>query len=141
MFRSKTLVVGLLGVVLSVTAFLYDVADTAEHSIRFDLGSIGRSVYEARQKNGKWPARIADLAGTQYLKMPHRKELLERGNFVIVWQEDLKPQPEMNRGRVLAYDNRSMLSWFSTVWTVRGDLRVESMDRNQLNALLKAAAN
>ena len=141
MFRTRTLVAGLLGVALFVISLLYDAADTAELSIQFDLGSIGQSVYEAHQRNGKWPARIADLAGTEYLNMPHRKELLEKGNFVVVWQQDLDPNPQKNRNRVLAYDNRSLLSRFSTVWTVRGDLRVESMDRDELNTLLKAAAN
>ena len=112
--------------------------DMARQSIQLDLHFIGRSIYEAHQKNGRWPTRIADLDGTEYLNMPYRKGLLEEGNFVVVWQQDLAPKPAANRERVLAYDNRSLLSRFGNVWVVRGDLRVEHMDRDELNELLEA---
>jgi hypothetical protein len=133
------LLVGLLVLVIVVANFVYGVVDTAKLSIQFDLGAIGRSVYEAHGKNGKWPAGIADLDGTEYLNMPYRKELLQKGNYVIVWHQDLDPRPRANRGRVLAYDNRSLLSRFGRVWVVRGDLQVEYMARDELNELLKTA--
>jgi hypothetical protein len=108
-------------------AFVYAQVEIATRSIQFDLRKIGESVYEARSKSGKWPEQIADLSGTQYLKMPHRKTLLEEGQFVVVWEQDLDLKPEANRNRILAYDNGSLLSRFGRVWVCRGDLRVDRL--------------
>ncbi len=115
--------------------FLYGQIDVATKSIEFDLRKIGESLYEARSKTGKWPAEIADLEGTEYLKMPHRKALLENGLFVVVWQQDLDPNPEANRNRVLAYDNGSLLSRFGSVLVCRGDLRIERMNADDVRPL------
>lgn len=52
-------------------------------------------------------------------------------------QMELATRPAASRDRVLAYDNRSLLSRFGNVWVVRGDLRVEQMDRDELNELLE----
>jgi arylamine N-acetyltransferase len=57
------LVVGTIG-------FLYGTTDVARKSIQFDLRKIGESIYEAHSKTGKWPAKIADFEGTEYLE-PH----------------------------------------------------------------------
>jgi hypothetical protein len=127
---------GVLVLVVVGLAFLYGQLDVASKSIQFDLKLIGRSVYEARTKNGTWPARIEDLAGTEYLKLPHRRTMLEEGRFVVVWRQDLNPNPEDNRDRVLAYDNSSLLSRFGNVWVCRGDLRVVYMDADELHAVL-----
>ena len=108
-------------------AFVYAQVEIATKSIQFDLRKIGESVYEARSKSGKWPAQITDLAGTEYLKMPHRRTMLEKGLFVVVWQQDLDPNPEANRNQVLVYDNGSLLSRLGRVWSCRGDLRVERL--------------
>jgi len=118
-----------------VIAFLYGQISVATKSIQFDLRKIGESLYEAHSKNGKWPAEIADLEGTEYLKMPHRKALLENGLFVVVWQQDLDPNPEVNRNRVLAYDNGSLLSRLGSVLVCRGDLRIERMRAEDLRPL------
>ncbi len=115
--------------------FLYGQIDVATKSIEFDLRKIGESLYEARFKTGKWPAEIADLEGTEYLKMPHRKALLENGLFVVMWQQDLDPNPEANRNRVLAYDNGSLLSRFGSVLVCRGDLRIERMKADDVRPL------
>ena len=116
-------------------AFVYAQAQIATKSIQFDLRKIGESVYEARSKNGKWPAQIADLEETKYLKMPHRRTMLEEGAFVIVWQQDLDPNPDLNRSRVLVYDNSSLLSRFGRVWVCRGDLRIERISTKEMLAL------
>ena len=115
--------------------FLYGQIDVATKSIEFDLRKIGESLYEARFKTGKWPAAIADLEGTEYLKMPHRKALLENGLFVVVWQQDLDLNPEANRNRVLAYDNGSLLSRFGSILVCRGDLRIERMKAHDVSPL------
>jgi hypothetical protein len=116
-------------------AFVYAQGEIATKSIQFDLRKIGESVYEARSKNGKWPAQIADLEETEYLKTPHRRTMLEEGAFVIVWQQDLDPNPEANRSRVLVYDNSSLLSRFGRVWVCRGDLRIERISTKEMLAL------
>ena len=116
-------------------AFLYGQISVATKSIQFDLRKIGESLYEARSKSGKWPAGIADLEGTEYLKMPHRKALLENGLFVVVWQQDLDPNPEVNRNRVLAYHNGRLLSQLGSILVCRGDLRIERMSAEQVRPL------
>ena len=116
-------------------AFLYGQIDVATKSVAFDLRKIGESLYEAHSRTGKWPTEIADLEGTEYLKMPHRKALLENGLFVVVWQQDLDPNPEDNRNRVLAYDSGSLLSRFGRVLVCRGDLRIERMSPDDVRPL------
>ncbi len=139
--RKRKLLVGVLVILLFAIVFVYAQLDIAYKSIQFDLRKIGESVYDARSKNGKWPARIDDLDGTEYLKLPHRRTMLEEGQFVIVWNQDLGPNPDDNPGRVLAYDHGSLLARFGRVWVCRGDLRIESMDADQLRVLLNRARN
>ena len=122
-------------IVAFAVAFVYAQVDIATKSIQFDLRKIGESVYEAHSKSGKWPAQIADLAETEYLKMPHRRIMLDEGAFVVVWQEDLEPTPAANANRVLAYDNSSLLSRFGRVWVCRGDLRIERISAKEIRAL------
>jgi hypothetical protein len=129
--------IGLLVLSGLAIAFVYAQVNIAIKSIQFDLRTIGKSVYEARAKKGKWPARIEDLDGTEYLRLPYRKAMLEQRAFVVVVQQDLDPNPEENRGRVLAYDNSSLLSRFGRVWVCGGDLHIEYMDADELNGLLK----
>lgn len=125
----------LLGLTIGCIAFAFAMLDVAAKSIEFDLIKIGASIYEAHRKTGHWPAEIGDLAGTQYLMMPYRRELLEEGDFVIVWQQDLDLTPSANAKRVLAYDNRSIFARFGWVWACRGDLRIGRLDRDEVSAL------
>jgi hypothetical protein len=123
---------GLLAVLVFAAfavAFVYAQIDIATKSIQFELRKISESLYEARSKGGKWPAQIADLQGTAYLNMPHRRTMLEEGQSVVVWQQDLEPDPEANENRILAYDNGSLLSRLGRVWVCRGDLRIELRTR------------
>ena len=141
MSRRRKLLAWVLVFLIGAVAFVYAQVDIASKSIQFDLRLIGRSVYEARSKNGQWPARIEDLDGTEYLNLPYRKTLLKQGHYVIVWYQDLDPKPNANRDRVLAYDNGSLLSRFGRVWVCRGDLHIEYMDRDELRALLDRRKN
>jgi hypothetical protein len=119
-----SIVAGVAGVAL---AFAYGQMDVAIESIQFDLRKIGESIYEAHSRTGMWPTQIADLEGTTYLNMPYRRGILEQGLFVIVWQQDLDPNPEANRDRILVYDNGSLFSRLGSVWACRGDLRIERL--------------
>jgi hypothetical protein len=124
----RRILLAVVVVIGSAVAFTWGQVDVATRSIQFDLRKIGESVYEAHSMRGRWPRQIADLEGTEYLKMPYRRRMLEEGAFVVVWQEDLDPDPARNRDRVLAYDNGSLLSRLGRVWACRGDLRVEVLD-------------
>lgn len=138
MSRKRKILVGALVLAAAGLAFAYAQLDVASQSIQFDLKMIGQSVYEARIRNGAWPARIEDLDGTQYLNLPHRRALLEQGVYSLVWHQDLNSNRESNGEKVLAYDNSSLLSRFGRVWVCRGNLRVEYMKAGELQALLRS---
>jgi hypothetical protein len=122
---------------LVAVAFAYGQWSVASESLRFDLRIIGESIYEAHARSGKWPARIDDLEGTAYLKMPYRKMELEQGVFVIVWHQDLDPDPKANGDKILAYHDRGILSRLGRAWACRGDLRTEYVDSDELRALAR----
>jgi hypothetical protein len=123
---------GLLGVAFVVLAFAYGQMSVAVDSIRFDLKKIGSSIYEAHSSSGKWPTQISDLVGTEFLSMPYRKAALESGVFIVLWQEDLDPNPAANRDRILAYSNGGLLPRLGLIWACRGDLRVERIRREEI---------
>lgn len=126
----------MLGVLAVVcVAFTYGTTDVAIKSIKFDLQKIGESVYEAHSKTGQWPASINDLEGTEYLRMPYRRDALDKGLFVVVWQKDLDVNPQANKRRVLAYDNGSMFSRLGWVWACRGDLTIERIGADEVRQL------
>ena len=135
--KRKILSVLIVFAIVSV-AFIYGQVDVATSSIKFDLQKIGESIYEARSKTGKWPKRIADLEGTEYLRMPYRREALESGLFVVLWQQDLDTNPSANKNRILAYDNGSLLSRLGWVWACRGDLSTQRLGAEEVRTL-KAA--
>ena len=122
-------VVAVAAVALS---FAYGTTSVAIQSIQFDLGKIGASIYEAHARTGRWPADIADLEGTEYLRMPYRRKVLQDGLFVVVWQQDLDADPAANRNRILAYDSGSLFSRLGLIWACRGDLQIERIGRDQL---------
>jgi hypothetical protein len=133
--RRRKILWAILAIAAVAVAFVYVQVDIATKSLQFDLRKIGESVYEAHSKSGKWPAEIADLEATEYLRMPYRKTMLEQGVFVVVWQQDLDPKPEANRDRVLAYENSSVLSRLGRIWACRGDLRIEQIGAEEVAAL------
>ena len=115
--------------------FIYGQTDVAVQSIRFDLTKIGESIYAARSRSGRWPSQISDLEGTEYLKMPFRKGMLERKVFVVVWQSDLDPDPAANRDRILAYSTGGLLGKLGFVWACRGDLSIKRIQKDEIAAL------
>jgi hypothetical protein len=135
MIRNRKILSAVLAVVVAVIAFIYGTVDVANKSLQFDLKKIGESIYEAHAKSGKWPIQIADLEGTEYLNMPYRRGILENGSFVIVWQQDLDPNPDANSGRILAYANSGLLSRLGRVWACRGDLRIVKIGNEEKQTL------
>ena len=135
MIRNRKILSAVLAIVVAVIAFIYGTVDVANKSLQFDLKKIGESIYEAHAKSGKWPMQIADLEGTEYLNMPYRRGILENGSFVIVWQQDLDPNPDANSGRILAYANSGLLSRLGKVWACRGDLRIVKIGNEEKQRL------
>ena len=135
MSRKRKTITAVLVIAVIAIVFVYAQIDIAAKSIQFDLRKIGESVYEARSKSGKWPVQIADLEGTEYLEMPHRRTILEKGLFVIVWQRGLDRNPEANRNRILAYDNGSLLARLGWLWVCRGDLRIQRMSAREVREM------
>jgi hypothetical protein len=133
--KIKKVITGAGVAIFAIIALFVGMYDVASDSIQFDLRIIGESIYEAQAKSGKWPAQIADLEGTAYLRMPYRRGGLEKGTYVMVWQQDLDPKPAANRDRVLAYSNGGLLPWLGLVWACRGDLRTERITKGEILAL------
>jgi hypothetical protein len=64
--------------------------------------------------------------------------MLEDKVFIVVFNQELASDPKDNEQRVLAYDNRSLLSRLGRVWICRGDLSVDYVKTEELQQLLKA---
>jgi len=133
--KRRWLVGTVIVVIVAAVAFIYVQVGVVTQSIQFDLRKIGESVYEARARDGKWPARIADLEGTSYLMMPYRRDLLETETYVIVWPQNFDADPAANSSHILAYDNGSFLALLGRVWACRGDLKVEQLSGQDLAAI------
>jgi hypothetical protein len=120
-------------------AFVLVQVDIAAKAIQCHLRMIGESVYQSRSEHGKWPTRIEDLEGTELARqIPRWRTFLQGEHYIVVWQQDLDPNPVENAQRILVYDNGSLLSQFGKVWVCRGDLRIEYLDADTLQGLLRA---
>ena len=114
-----------LAALVVVAGFIYGSLSVAVDSVKFDLRIIGESVYQAHARDSAWwPRCVDDLKGTAYLQMPQRRELINEGVYVVVWQQDLDARPEANADRILAYHDGGLLSWFGSRWVCWGDLRI-----------------
>ncbi|OAI47458.1 hypothetical protein AYO44_09500 [Planctomycetaceae bacterium SCGC AG-212-F19] len=114
---------------------LVEVADTAD---QLHMNWIAESIYEYRAIKGHWPSRPDDLLQTSLaVKAPHDIGLLKTGPYVVVWPQDLDPDPKKNGGRVLVYTRGgpARLGW---VWVCWGDYRMEYMKGEQFEAILQA---
>ena len=66
--------------------------------------------------------------------MPHRKEGLEQGVYVILWNQDLADDPRANGDRILAYHNAGLLGRGARIWVCRGDLSTTLEDADFVRA-------
>ena len=69
--------------------------------------------------------------------MRYWKEDLETGRMVVIWREDLKPDPKENAGLVLLYYNKGLFSLLGRNWVCWGDLRTEYIKSSELRAKLR----
>ena len=129
---------GGISVLLLVTfAHFYSLSDISHQAIRLHLRLIGSSIYEYHSRTGQWPSRVEDLAETSLPRQsPYWKVMIDSGTNVVVWQDDLKPDPKDNADLILAYHNRGLLAWLGRHWVCWGDLRTEYITTQQLRAKL-----
>jgi len=129
---------GGIAVLLLVTfAHFYSLSDISHQAIRLHLRLIGSSIYEYHSRTGQWPSSVEDLAETSLPRQsPYWKVMIDSGTNVVVWHDDLKPDPKDNADLILAYHNRGMLAWLGRHWVCWGDLRTEYITTQQLRAKL-----
>src|SRR5438477_398784 len=129
---------GGIAVLLLVTfAHFYSLSDISHQAIRLHLQLIGSSIYEYHSRTGQWPSRVEDLAETSLPRQsPYWKVMIDSGTNVVVWHDDLKPDPKDNADLILAYHNRGLLAWLGRHWVCWGDLRTEYITTQQLRAKL-----
>jgi hypothetical protein len=102
---------------LLIAARFYSLSDMSNESIRLHLRLLGSSIYEYHDKTEHWPARAEDLAQTSLaVRSPYWKVMLDSGTNVLVWHDDLRPNPMENADVILAYHNRGLLAWLGRQW-------------------------
>jgi hypothetical protein len=129
-----------------IIALLYGVfgrgslTDVAHESIRLHLRFIGASIYEYRANTGRWPSRTEDLAQTSLPRQsPYWKVMIDAGTNVVVWHDDLKPDPRDNAHVILVYHNKGLIAATGRHWVCWGDLRTEYIKDEELRAGLQSA--
>jgi len=114
--------------------------DVAHKTTRLHLRFIGASIYEYHAKTGRWPTRAEDLAESSLPRQsPYWKMMIDGGTNVVVWHDDLQPNPRDNAHVILAYHNKGLLASLGRHWVCWGDLRTEYIKDDQLRATLEAA--
>ncbi len=130
---------GIAVALLALLASLYSLSDISHQAIRLHLRLLGASIYEFHDKTGRWPARAEDLAETSLpAKSPYWKLMLDNGTNVVVWPQNLHPNPRDNAGVLLAYHNRGILAHLGRHWVCWGNLRTEYVSNVRLQAGLSA---
>ncbi|MGH9721726.1 MAG: hypothetical protein ACRD8O_16080 [Bryobacteraceae bacterium] len=132
----------LIGAVVVMTALLMRVwwdyfgPNSIPHqTIQLQLKLFGSSIYEYHAKTGRWPSGFDDLAGTS---LPEQNPSWRAmgSTIVIIWRQDLKPDPKANPGVLLAYHNGGLFSQLGRVWVCWGDLSTEYVKDEVLRTLL-----
>jgi hypothetical protein len=120
-----------------VILFFSGTSQVAHESLQYELNAIGQSIYEYHASTGRWPSGIDDLAETSLpLRLRYWKPILLNGSVVVVWHDNLPPDPKANAGVILAYHNRGLLAELGRQWVCWGDLRTEYISTKQLRAAL-----
>ncbi len=142
--RRRWIVFAAAGALL-LAAVLYNflgpgsLTEVAHESVRYELRAIGTSIYEYHASTGTWPSRAEDLDKTSLAtRSPYWKATIDNRSVIIVWHDDLKPDPRDNARVVLAYHNRGLIAEMGRHWVCWGDLRTEYITDAQLRTSLGA---
>lgn len=118
------------------------ITDVAHESAQLHLHLTASSLYEYRERTGKWPTKNADLALTSLPSVsPYWKTILDEGVIVIVWDKTWKAKPADNADRILAYYAKGQISERGQSWVCWGDLRTEYIKTEDLHAYLDKMKN
>jgi hypothetical protein len=118
---------------------VHPISEVADEADRLHLKLIAESVYEYRAMKGRWPTMAEELEITSLpLKAPQDVTLVKNGPYVVVWPQDLDPEPKKNPRRLLVYTlgGPARLGW---VWICWGDFRTEYVSREQFETILQGA--
>lgn len=143
MWRHKRwyLFLGVLALVVLVLTLTGNTGtrQVSDEADKFHLRRIAESIYEHYALTGKWPGKAGDLRKTSLGKLPYDIPLIEDEHYVVLWGEDLKPNPKENGQRLLVYAKGGPLrrGW---KWVCWGDFRTEYLSEEQLQAVLQGAA-
>jgi hypothetical protein len=109
--------------------------DSIPHqAIRLHLKLVCASIYEFHSKTGRWPARFEDLAETSLPQKVPSWRMVEPQTIVVLWRNDLKPDPKANAAVILAYYNKGLFSRLGRMWVCWGDLRTEYVKADEVRA-------
>lgn len=134
------LIAGAMVVLVVLIAGRYSLMQVADHTERLHLELVARSIYEYRDKNGRWPTRAEDLQETSLPQTaPHDVAMVRNGGLVVNWPADWDREPAANAERVLAYSRGGPLR-FGWVWVCWGDFRMEYMRHERVEELLEDVA-
>ena len=134
------MLLGMLAVLLAAVIAHLNIRETADYSIQLHLKFIGSSIYQYHSLTGHWPHRVEELAITSLpLQSPYWKVMIDAGTNVVVWRDDLNPDPLQNAHFVLAFHNKGLLAWMGRRWVCWGDLRTEYIPNRKLREALQGA--
>lgn len=128
-----------LALLMLVMLAIYRVSDNARRRIEHHLCSIGESFYEFHQKTGQWPSGVDDLAETSLTKKSSQAiNRIKRQNYVVIWHQELKPEPSGNAQQVLAYhDSMWFVLLHGRICVCWGDLQIGYEGLDAVKARLK----
>ena len=137
--RMRWIVLGLLGLVVLVLILTNrtgssQVADEVE---QWHLRKVAESIYEYHALTGKWPGDAEDLRKTSLAQLPYDIPMIQNGQIVVLWSQDLKPHPSDNARRLLVYSVGGPLR-YGWKWVCWGDFRMEYLNNEQIQAALQA---
>ena len=116
-----------------VLEHFFGLSQVSHETIQLHLKLVGASMYEYHSNTGRWPAHVEDLAETSLpLRSPYWKTMIDSGTIVLVWHDNLNPDPTQNAGVILAYHNRGLLAQMGRHWVCWGDLRTEYITSSRL---------
>jgi hypothetical protein len=139
-WKKYSIALALLIVACTLGPWVYDYYDlnSIPHvSIKYGLGALGASIYEYHSLTGHWPSRAEDMASTSLpQKSPYWKRTVDIGSDVIVFHNDLKPEPKDNANVILAYHPKGLFAELGRTWICWGDLRLEFLKTDELRRRL-----
>jgi hypothetical protein len=102
------------------------ISEVSHEATAYHLRLFGASIYEYHARTGRWPRRAEDLAETSLPRQsPYWKVMLDAGTDVVVWHDDLQPDPRDNARVILVYHNKGLIASMGRHWVCWGDLRTE----------------